>query len=109
MDQTEFPVHKSVLSSFSSYFKAMFTAGQAETGQDLVTLNGMVGLVEYAYTGNININKHNCQNLLSAANLLEVMPDRDACCQFLDRNMDETNCVGIYCFAEVHSCIYLMH
>ena len=92
----------------------MFTAGLAETGQDLVTFNGfevsrMVGLIEYAYTGNININKHNCQNLLSAANLLEVMPDRDACCQFLDRNMDETNCLGIHCFAKVHSCTDLMH
>ena len=94
--------------------QAMFTAGLAETGQDLVTLNGveasmMAGLIEYAYTGNINITKHNCQNLLSAANLLEVLPVRDACCQFLDRNMDETNCLGIHCFAEVHSCTELMH
>ena len=92
----------------------MFTAGLAETGQDLVTLNGveasmMAGLIEYAYTGNINITKHNCQNMLSAANLLEVLPVRDACCQFLDRNMDETNCLGIHCFAEVHSCTELMH
>ena len=94
-------------------FQAMFTAGLAETGQDLVTLNGveagmMAGLIDYAYTGNININKHNVQNLLSAANLLEVLPVRDACCQFLDRNMDETNCLGIHCFAEVHSCTELM-
>lgn len=77
VDQTEFPVHKCVLSSFSPYFKAMFTTGLAETDQDLVTLNGveagmMAGLIEYAYTGEITINKHNVQNLLSAANLLEV-------------------------------------
>ena len=29
--------------------------------------------------------------------------------QFLDRNMDETNCFGIHCFAEVHSCTELMN
>ena len=40
----EFPVHKCVLSSFSPYFKAMFTAGLAETGQNIVTLNGKMNL-----------------------------------------------------------------
>lgn len=113
VDQTEFPVHKCVLSSFSPYFKAMFTAGLVETGQEQVTLNGVeagmiASLIDYAYTGQIAINKHNVQNLLSAANLLEVLPVRDACCQFLDKNMDETNCLGIHCFAEVHSCNELM-
>ena len=29
---------------------------------------------------------------------------RDACCQFLDKHMDETNCLGIHCFAEAHAC-----
>ena len=41
MEEAEFPVHKCVLSSFSPYFKAMFTAGLAETAQDVVTLNGV--------------------------------------------------------------------
>merc|ERR1719220_1001631 len=47
-------------------------------------------LIDYAYTGEIPITKHNVQSMLSAANLLEILPVRDACCQFLDRNMDET-------------------
>jgi len=114
VDEVEFPVHKCVLSSFSPYFKAMFTAGLVETGQDIVTLNGVEpimisSLIEYAYTGEIIINKHNVQSLLSAANLLEVLPVRDACCQFLDKNMDESNCLGIHCFAEIHSCTDLMN
>ena len=41
VEEAEFPVHKCVLSSFSPYFKAMFTAGLAETAQDVVTLNGV--------------------------------------------------------------------
>ena len=44
VDDREFPVHKCVLSSFSPYFKAMFTAGLAETGQNIVTLNGKMNL-----------------------------------------------------------------
>jgi len=109
VDDSEFPVHKCVLTSFSPYFRAMFTAGLAESVQEVVTLNGVEAgmissLIDYAYTGNIIIDKHNVQNLLSAANLLEVLPVRDACCQFLDKHMDETNCLGIHCFAEAHAC-----
>ena len=33
VEESEFSVHKCVLSSFSPYFKAMFTAGLAETDQ----------------------------------------------------------------------------
>ena len=66
----------------------MFTAGLAETVQDVVTLNGVEpgmisGLLDYAYTGQITITKHNVQSMLSAANLLEILPVRDACCQVI--------------------------
>ena len=95
VDKSEFSVHKCVLSSFSPYFKAMFTAGLVETEQDVVTLNGVEpgmisGLIDYAYTGEISITKHNVQSMLSAANLLEILPVRDACCQFLDKVRQNT-------------------
>lgn len=32
------------------------------------------------------------------------MAVREACCRFMERQMDEMNCVGIHCFAEAHSC-----
>ena len=66
VEDSQFSVHKCVLSSFSPYFKAMFTAGLLETEQDVVTLNGVEpgmisGLIDYAYTGEITITKHNVQ------------------------------------------------
>ena len=114
VEESEFSVHKCVLSSFSPYFKAMFTGGLVEAAQDVVTLHNVEptmisGLIDYAYTGQITITKHNVQSMLSAANLLEILPVRDACCQFLDKNMDESNCLGIHCFAEIHSCNELMN
>ncbi|XP_023204149.1 kelch-like protein 20 isoform X1 [Xiphophorus maculatus] len=105
----EFPCHRIVLASFSSYFQAMFSADLLESKQERVAINGvepqMIGkLVTYAYTSQIFITKANVQALLAAANLLDVMAVREACCHFMERQMDETNCVGIHCFAEAHSC-----
>ncbi|XP_017277332.1 kelch-like protein 20 [Kryptolebias marmoratus] len=105
----EFPCHRIVLASFSSYFQAMFSAEMLESKQERVAINGvepqMIGmLVSYAYTSEVYISKANVQALLAAANLLDVMAVREACCRFMERQMDEMNCVGIHCFAEAHSC-----
>ncbi|XP_059834926.1 kelch-like protein 20 isoform X3 [Hypanus sabinus] len=105
----EFPCHRIVLASSSSYFRAMFSVGFQESRQERVAVNGlepqMVGLLlGYCYSGRVRISGSNVQGLLAAANLLDIGPVREACCQFLERQMDETNCVGIHCFAEAHSC-----
>lgn len=114
VDGVEFPCHKLVLASFSPYFMAMFSGEMAESRQDKVSINGVESsmielLIEYAYTAEILITKTNVQSLLSAANLLEILPVRDACCMFMEQHMDETNCIGIHCFAEVHACNHLQN
>jgi len=108
-EDTELPAHRIVLSSLSAYFSAMFASEMAEKRQDRVTINGVeVGMlqliVDYAYTAEINITKSNVQSLLSAANLLQVIPVREACCRFMLRHMDESNVIGVHCFAEAHDC-----
>nr|XP_014284323.1 kelch-like protein diablo isoform X2 [Halyomorpha halys] len=110
----KFPAHKNVLCSFSPYFKGMFLNALAESRQNTVTLRGvdpdMVGLLlDYAYTSSVNITKNNVLALLSAANLLQVLPVKDAACRFLRVHMDATNCLGIHCFAEVHACTELQN
>lgn len=108
----EFKGHKIVLASFSPYFHAMFTGNLAESMQDTVTIGDveasvMEQLINYAYTSEILINRQNVQALLSASNLLEILPVKEACSQYLEQNMDETNSIGIHCFAEAHSCTEL--
>ena len=41
VDGEEFPVHKSVLSAASPYFKAMFTCNLAEANLEKVPINGV--------------------------------------------------------------------
>ncbi|KAL3876219.1 hypothetical protein ACJMK2_034089 [Sinanodonta woodiana] len=112
VNSQEFPCHKIVLSSFSPYFNAMFTGNLAESAQDKVTLNDVEAsviklLIDYAYTSEVVINRQNVQSLLSAANLLEILPVKEACGQYLEQNMDDSNCIGIHCFAETHACTEL--
>uniref|UniRef100_A0A3B4BD47 BTB domain-containing protein n=1 Tax=Periophthalmus magnuspinnatus TaxID=409849 RepID=A0A3B4BD47_9GOBI len=104
----EFPCHRIVLASFSSYFQVSsarmrFSLTNNDKMNDIEPQ--MIGmLVSYAYTSEVYISKANVQALLAAANLLDVMAVREACCRFMERQMDEMNCVGIHCFAEAHSC-----
>eukprot|EP00094_Tigriopus_californicus_P004616 TCALIF_04444-PA protein Name:"Similar to klhl20 Kelch-like protein 20 (Xenopus laevis)" AED:0.12 eAED:0.12 QI:148/1/0.88/1/0.87/0.88/9/0/660 len=105
----DFPIHKCVVSAVSNYFKAMFSSNLCESNQDTVTINGihpniLEELLDYAYTSEVKITKNNVQNLLAASNLLEILPVRDACCQYLDKHMDENNSLGIQSFAEMHAC-----
>uniref|UniRef100_A0A1B6DZ98 BTB domain-containing protein n=1 Tax=Clastoptera arizonana TaxID=38151 RepID=A0A1B6DZ98_9HEMI len=109
VDGVKFPAHRNTLSSFSPYFKAMFLSKLAESKQKVVTVRGvevemMRLLLDYAYTGSIVITRSNVQALLSAANLLEILPVIDAACLFLERHMDASNCLGIHVFAEAHAC-----
>lgn len=101
--------HKIVLASCSPYFKVMFAGCMAESKQDKVTLSGVEMemikiLIEYSYTSEIVINDYNVQSLLSASNLLEILPVKEACCRYLELNLDDSNCIGIHCFAEDHAC-----
>ncbi|XP_036417284.1 kelch-like protein 10 [Colossoma macropomum] len=64
----------------------------------------MMGLIiEYAYTCSITINKENVRELLVAADYLSVTSVVRACSQFLDDQLCEENCIGIWVFAEFYS------
>ena len=87
----------------------MFTCDMTESQLPRVTINGLEAsvaeqLLDYAYTAEVRINQNNVQNILSAANLLDIPPVREAASRYLDQHMDETNCLGIQSFAEIHSC-----
>lgn len=112
IDNIKFPAHKNVLAAFSPFFKTMFQSQYVESKQNIVNLKCIEAemmnlLLNYAYTSSITITRTNCQSLLSAANLLQVIPVRNAACKFLESHMDTSNCLGIYCFAESHSCTEL--
>lgn len=109
----EVRAHKMVLASCSPYFYAMFT-GFEESRQDRITLQGvdyqaLQVLIEYVYTSIVEVTEDNVQVLLTAANLLQLNDVRDACCDYLQTQLDPSNCLGIRDFADLHGCMDLFN
>jgi len=105
--------HKVVLSACSPYFKAMFTGEMAESRQKEVNIKDVdekatAQLIDFAYTGSIRIDESNVQTVLPAACLMQLSEIQEACCEFLKKQLDPTNCLGIRAFADTHACSDLL-
>ncbi|XP_059048390.1 kelch-like ECH-associated protein 1B isoform X1 [Achroia grisella] len=107
-----FHVHKVVLAAGSPYFKAMFTSGLKESEMSRVRLQGvcpsaMAWLVYFMYTGKVRITEVTVCQLLPAATMFQISNVIEACCAFLERQLDPSNAIGIANFAEQHGCCEL--
>ena len=106
--------HKVILAACSPYFRAMFTGELAESRQMEVTIRdideaAMEILIDFCYTSHIVVEESNVQTLLPAACLLQLAEIQDVCCEFLKRQLDPSNCLGIRAFADTHACRDLLN
>jgi actin-binding protein IPP len=110
-EQTEvIKAHRIVLSSSSSYFAAMFGNSEFNENKEkivkLVSINSRIlrTLVDFIYTGVLEIDQINVQELLAAADMLQLHDVVSGCAQFLCRELHPSNALGILRFAEAHNC-----
>lgn len=87
----------------------MFTGSLRETKEEEITLIDVHGeplqiLVQYCYTGTIELREDNVETLLATACLLQLTPVVNACCNFLAKQLHPSNCLGFALFAEQQSC-----
>ncbi|KAI6656850.1 Kelch-like protein 3 [Oopsacas minuta] len=109
VDQQDLPAHKCVLAATSPYFRAMFTGNLSESRQSIVQLQqldsaAVESLIQFSYSGNLEINEQNVLLLIMASGLLQLPEVQDACCQYLAKHLHPCNCLGIVHFAEHHDC-----
>ncbi|XP_040282395.1 kelch-like protein 35 isoform X1 [Bufo bufo] len=108
VDGQSFFCHKVILSSASSYFRAMFTSGLKESSDHVVELHDicpsvMSLVLDFMYRGRISIQEDNVEDILQASDRLRLHSLRDECVKFLDCHLDPYNCVGIMKFADMFS------
>ncbi len=102
--------HKIVLVAFSPYFRAMLTIDMREVKQDFIDIVLPDGcemqtfkvLLEYGYTGYVEITGDNVQELLILSDFLQLQSVEKACIEFMLKNMDASNCLSILQFADNH-------
>ncbi|XP_044835858.1 kelch-like protein 1 isoform X2 [Mauremys mutica] len=105
--------HRLVLSSVSDYFAAMFTSDVCEAKQEEIKMEGidpnaLWDLVQFAYTGCLELKEDTIENLLAAACLLQLPQVVEVCCHFLMKLLHPSNCLGIRAFADAQGCTDLM-
>jgi len=110
VDAQQFNCHRALLASASEYFHCLFTTSLAEQNQSVITISGIDAnsmrlVLDYIYTGRVELNSETVQNLLSAANLFQLKGLRDGCADYMEQKIEIDNCIGIHFFAQV-CCTY---
>merc|ERR1712038_2041762 len=109
IENEDFSAHRIVLAACSDYFRAMFTHKMSEKDKNVIELHKisaqvMEVLLDFVYTETVNVSVENVQELLPAACLLQLTGVKQACSEFLEAQLDPSNCLGIRIFAENHGC-----
>ena len=105
--ETEIPCHRSVLVAMSPYFKARFRYDLMESRKDTIEVKDVPGdalssIVDFTYTGDIELTVDNVQDILSASSFLQVDEVMNLCCSFLMNEISLENCLEILFFVKTH-------
>ncbi|KAM7384375.1 hypothetical protein PAMA_011636 [Pampus argenteus] len=104
VEGVEFEIHKLILCNCSPYFRALFRRWSTPDKKvfDIPGLSPymMQLIIEFAYTGFVPVMEENVQELLLAADQLDVMEIVQTCCNFLEEQLCPKNCIGIWWFTK---------
>ncbi|XP_078494143.1 kelch-like protein 12 [Ciona intestinalis] len=99
------PANKMVLSCYSKYFNTMFETEMEEKHKDVVELHDLDAesvekLVDFMYTGKININTNNVCDLLAVSDFLKIHSVKKLCIAYLLTTVSLQNCFTIQALAD---------
>ncbi|XP_071117771.1 kelch-like protein 21 [Haliotis cracherodii] len=105
--QEEFPCHRNVLAVSSPYFRAMFTSDLKESREARIPFNDvspwtLKRVIDYAYSGRLEITVENAEEMLAAGGHFQYPDIVGACCEFLQKQLHQSNCLGIEALALLH-------
>ena len=108
-DDKEFKAHRNVLSAASPFFYKLLQSDMKENREGIVRFEEISGAVmedvlEFIYTGSVEVTEENSKDLIAAANYLLIPGLKKLCGRFLQRQMSKSNCISTFYFAEMYQC-----
>ena len=108
-DGKEFKAHRNVLSAASPFFFKLLQSDMKENREGIVRFEEISGAVmedvlEFIYTGSVEVNQENSKDLIAAANYLLVAGLKNLSGKFLEREVSKSNCISTFYFAEMYQC-----
>lgn len=103
------PVHRLVLIGASRYFEALLGPNfrEGSNNEDIILphIDGTTLrlVIDYCYTGRIDINNNNVNSIVCAASSMEFIELEQLCCQFLGQNLCTDNCIETFLLADKFS------
>ena len=108
-DGKEFKAHRNVLSAASPFFFKLLHSDMKENREGIVRFEEISGAVmedvlEFIYTGSVEVTQENSKHLIAAANYLVIPGLKNLSGQFLQRQISKSNCISTLYFAEMYQC-----
>ncbi|XP_039978414.1 kelch-like protein 10 [Xiphias gladius] len=105
VEDVEFQIHKIILCNCSPYFRALFerwsTADRKVFNISGLSPDTMQLIIEFAYTNSISVTENNVQDLMLAADMLNIMDVVQTCSDFFCEEFCPENCIGIWQFTKI--------
>ena len=98
-----------VLACYSKFFESMFLSPLKERYQTEVEIQKFDGkivraLIDFMYSGKINIHNANASQLIAVADFLQMDDVKQFCFEFLEENLTVENCLEMLLFATQYNC-----
>ena len=111
-DQARFNAHRVVLCAGSPFFYSALNNDMKESKEGLIRLEDMSKvaieeLLDYLYTGHVDVTQHNAFDLLKIADFLVIPSLKEVSSKFIIHSLSSSNCFMAYYLAVNYRCFEL--
>ena len=113
-DDQELKAHRNILSVAIPFFYQLLQSDMKENREGIVRFEEISGSVmedvlEFIYTGTVEVTEENAEELVVATNYLLVPNLKTISGRFIQQQMCELNCISTFYFAEKYDCEELLN
>ena len=111
-DQARFNAHRVVLCAASPFFYSALNNDMKESKEGLIRLEdtskiAIEQLLDYLYTGHVDVTEHNAFDLLKIADFLVIPSLKEVSSKVIIQTLSSSNCLMVYYLAVNYRCIEL--